>query len=286
VGEWTNVYWEPVTYGGLDVGGGYTVETIDLLKGPDFVSNLVSNYPNILSAGFWVPDVDPGSDYNIRIVLKNALFDLFPQYPERFIGFSEYFSITRPTSTDRDGDGLPDDIDPCPDDADCDDDGLLDGPGGSEDLNANGIVDPGETDPLNPDTDGDGIFDGTERGLTEPETSDTDLSAGNFIPDADPSTTTDPTNPDTDGDGLSDGEEDANQNGRVDAGETSPIVSDVTTADLDGNGIVDFSDYQVFRSTLGKCSSDTGFLPEADYDEDGCITYADYRTWYGYYRNQ
>ena len=46
------------------------------------------------------------------------------------------------------------------------------------------------TDPLNPDTDGDGIYDGTEYGLTTPESADTDLSAGFFVPDADPTTTT------------------------------------------------------------------------------------------------
>jgi hypothetical protein len=80
-----------------------------------------------------------------------------------------------------DGDGLADQLDPCPNDKDCDDDGLSDGPGG-EDLNANGRLDPGETDPKSPDTDGDGLYDGTERGLTRPQT---DLSAGHFVPDLD-----------------------------------------------------------------------------------------------------
>jgi len=95
----------------------------------------------------------------------------------------------------------------------------------------NGVLDPGETDPLNPDTDGDGIFDGTESGLREPEGNDTNMSAGYFIPDADPSTTTDPTNPDTDSDGLRDGEEDANKNGAVDQGESDPSDPDT---DKDG----------------------------------------------------
>ena len=43
-----------------------------------------------------------------------------------------------------------------------------------------------------------------------------------FVPDADPTTTTDPLDEDSDNDGLLDGEEDANHNGRVDAGETNP----------------------------------------------------------------
>ena len=112
-----------------------------------------------------------------------------------------------------------------PNDADTDDDGILDG---VEDANHNGLVDTGETDPCNIDSDGDGIQDGTELGISEPVTdpdgdgpllgTDTDV----FIPDADPATTTDPLNPDTDGDGLTDGEEDTNHNGRVDPGETDP----------------------------------------------------------------
>lgn len=131
---------------------------------------------------------------------------------------------------DSDGDCLVDDLEILmgtdPNDADNDEDGLSDGNCGSEDLNANGVVDEGETDPRNPDSDSDGIFDGTEMGLVAPETPDTDLAAGFFIPDADPSSRTDPTNPDTDGDGVPDGVEDANRNGAYEPelGETSPLV--------------------------------------------------------------
>jgi hypothetical protein len=63
-------------------------------------------------------------------------------------------------------------------------------------------------------------------------------------------------------------------------------ISIAIPGDIDGDGDVDFADYNLFRSTLGKCSGDAGFIAEADYDEDGCVTYADYRIWYGYYRNQ
>jgi hypothetical protein len=126
-----------------------------------------------------------------------------------------------------------------PYDTDTDDDGMTDGNCGSEDLNANGEVDPGETDPRDPDTDGDGVPDGTESGLVEPETEDTDLLAGYFVPDADPGTTTDPTNPDTDGDGIEDGVEDGNLNGAFepDLGETDP-----TSGDSDGDGVGDGDD--------------------------------------------
>lgn len=126
---------------------------------------------------------------------------------------------------DSDGDGLYDTLEDagCTDshDADSDDDGI---PDGVEDANHNGQVDIGETDPCNADTDGDGIQDGTELGLTLASIGlATDQSV--FIPDLDPTSTTNPLSADTDGDGLTDGQEDANHNGRVDAGETDPLDS-------------------------------------------------------------
>ncbi|WP_319574437.1 fibronectin type III domain-containing protein [uncultured Desulfobacter sp.] len=149
-------------------------------------------------------------------------------------------SIFSETGLDSDMDGLDDFIELIigtnPMDQDTDDDAEFDGSGGSEDLNNNGIVDFGETDPLNPDTDGDGIYDGTEKGVTTPITSDTDLSAGHFIADADPTTTSDPTDADTDDDGIIDGNEDKNYNGLIESalGETDP-----NNPDTDGDGIYD-----------------------------------------------
>jgi len=134
--------------------------------------------------------------------------------------------------TDTDGDCLDDAAETYAgtdlNDRDTDDDGLTDGNCGSEDLNSDGTVQPGETDPTDADSDDDGIPDGTEKGLTAPETADTDLAAGNFIPDADPSTTTDPTNPDSDGDGVPDGVEDPNRNGAYEPeqGESDPEDSE------------------------------------------------------------
>ena len=136
-------------------------------------------------------------------------------------------TLTMYAGIDGDRDGIRDDLEniSCtdPNDDDTDDDGLLDG---TEDANGNGQVDllDAETDPCNPDSDGDGVLDGVESGLTAPEGQDTDL--GTFRPDLDPTTTSDPTRTDTDGDSRSDGEEDANGNGMLDEGETSPIVYD------------------------------------------------------------
>jgi hypothetical protein len=90
------------------------------------------------------------------------------------------------------------------------------------------------TDSLDNDTDGDGILDGVEvygwySGYwspprlmrSDPLNVNTD---GDLLSDYLEYTSrlTDPSNTDTDGDRLSDGQEDANQNGRVDPGETWP----------------------------------------------------------------
>ncbi len=55
--------------------------------------------------------------------------------------------------------------------------------------------------------------------------------------------------------------------------------------DLNGDGVVDRADYMIFRSTLGKCSGDIGFIQQADLDGDGCVTYYhDYQMWYACYK--
>jgi len=124
---------------------------------------------------------------------------------------------------DADGDGLPPYLEATtctdPDDADTDDDGLVDG---DEDSNHDGVRDEGETDPCNGDTDGDGIQDGTESGLTS-EDIGPDTDTGIFQPDMDPDSSTDPLEEDYDEDGVADGEEDKNHNGRLDLpDETDP----------------------------------------------------------------
>jgi hypothetical protein len=176
------------------------------------------------------------ADFGIGNVVEGRIPTEFFQ-PEGIIGVSVYARNGYFTSlsddalltysfVDSDGDELPDNLETSgctnPNDADTDDDGIIDG---VEDANQNGVVDPGETDPCDIDTDGDGIQDGTERGYTIADTgSDTNLSI--FRPDDDPTSSTDPTKEDTDRDGISDGEEDSNHNGRVDEGETDPSISD------------------------------------------------------------
>jgi MYXO-CTERM domain-containing protein len=130
---------------------------------------------------------------------------------------------------DADGDTLPDDVEVAagtdPNDADSDDDGVPDGAEGSPDPDGDDWDDDSDGDglinALDPDSDNDGIYDGTEAGVTEPD-DDTDTSAGNFVPDADPLTTTDPTEEDTDHGGVDDGFEDRDHDGQIDPGETDP----------------------------------------------------------------
>ena len=52
-------------------------------------------------------------------------------------------------------------------------------------------------------------------------------------------------------------------------------ISSVGPGDLDGDGDIDGDDYTIFRSNLGTLTGDAGFNPEADYDGDGSISYAD-----------
>jgi hypothetical protein len=142
------------------------------------------------------------------------------------------------TFTDSDGDGFEDRFEiengSDPFDADTDDDGIIDSeePNPYEDSDGDGINNVND-----PDSDNDGLSDGTEVGITTPN-EDTDISAGFFIPDADPTTTTDPLNPDSDEGGVLDGDEDLNRDGKVDEGERDPLFA-IDDIDQNGDGFRD-----------------------------------------------
>jgi hypothetical protein len=53
--------------------------------------------------------------------------------------------------------------------------------------------------------------------------------------------------------------------------------------DLNGDNKINEDDYQQLRKTLGKCTGQSGFNAKADYDDDGCVSYSDYRIWYSSY---
>ena len=127
------------------------------------------------------------------------------------------------------------------------------------------------------DDDGDGILDSVELGASG-------MSAYN---DADPTTQTDPDEADTDGDGLDDGEEDADQNGRLDAGESDPndldtdddaledgeevIITgtDPASADSDGDGCDDGDEVLTYGTDPLVTDSDGDGLGDCDELGDG-----------------
>lgn len=54
--------------------------------------------------------------------------------------------------------------------------------------------------------------------------------------------------------------------------------------DLDGDYIVDGSDYAVFLAAFGAPADDPRYNPQADFDDDGVVSLLDYQTWLGCYR--
>ncbi len=181
--------------------------------------------------------------------------------------------------TDSDGDGLSDldeeRIGTDPQDADSDDDGVIDGAESNytDDTDGDGLI-----NPLDPDSDNDGIFDGTETGVTVPN-ADTDVGNGHFVPDADPSTTTGPLDPDTDDGGIRDGAEDFDHDGRVDAGEGDPNVraDDGGIRDDDHDGLSNGEEGVLGTDPLDADTDDDGVVdgdeanPSDDTDGDGTI---------------
>ena len=75
-------------------------------------------------------------------------------------------------------------------------------------------------------------------------------------------------------------------------GISSPVTLDVQNeqdpeicGDLDADGDVDYDDYKVFFGTYTLTVGDPGYLEEADFDGDQCITLEDFRAWYRCYRD-
>ncbi len=190
-----------------------------------------------------------------------------------------------PMITDSDMDGLSDQVEDTlgsdPNDADTDNDGVLDGDevNPSADTDGDGLI-----NVLDPDSDNDGLFDGTEMGF-DCSNPATDAGAGNCIPDADPTTTTSPVDADTDDGTVIDGAEDINHNGALDAGETDPTTGnggdDLDNPDTDGDGLPDAYETVIDSDPNDADTDNDGVIdgqepnPSADTDGDGLINILD-----------
>ncbi|MDY7033142.1 MAG: PKD domain-containing protein, partial [Thermodesulfobacteriota bacterium] len=165
------------------------------------------------------------------------------------------------------------------DNTDCDDTRSDVNPGATEvcdgvDNNCDDLIDEGVTSTFYQDADGDGFGnpDVTTQACEAPEgyvTDNTDCDDDNPA-----------VNPGADevcGDGI-----DNNCNGEVDEGCGCEINE--IPGDLDGDCDVDFTDRGILWSSLRTCDGDAGYNADADYDGDGCITFNDYRIWYGHYK--
>jgi hypothetical protein len=104
-------------------------------------------------------------------------------------------------------------------DADSDHDGL---PDGVEDANGSGTRDDGETSAIDADSDADFLGDGIEVGSV-------------YFGNACRAGASDPLVADSDGDGTIDGDEDADHDGAIDDGETSPCSFDFPNEEDDGS---------------------------------------------------
>jgi uncharacterized repeat protein (TIGR01451 family) len=187
---------------------------------------------------------------------------------------------------DTDSDGLTDAtelrIGTDPNDADSDDDGVVDGSERSPDTDTDGD---GLINALDADSDDDGLSDGTELGL-DCSLAATDVTRGACIPDADHgATVTNPLVKDTDGGGVSDGSEDTNRNGALDPGETDPTsghaADDASVVDSDGDGLSDGLEQALGSDPQDADTDDDGLLdglepnPALDQDGDGLISLLD-----------
>jgi uncharacterized repeat protein (TIGR01451 family)/MYXO-CTERM domain-containing protein len=181
---------------------------------------------------------------------------------------------------DTDGDGISDRAELAlgsnPNDIDTDDDGVADGAEANyaDDTDGDGLI-----NILDPDADNDGLFDGTESGVTAPigtPSNGTDPDKGHFIADQDPATRTNPLLADTDRGGVKDGNEDANHDGKLDAGETDPTLghgaddTNVVNLDTDGDGISDNAELAIGTNPNDIDSDDDGVSDgnEANYADD------------------
>ena len=187
---------------------------------------------------------------------------------------------------DADADGLSDDLETFlasdPNDADTDDDGVIDGKEAnpSEDTDLDLLV-----NVLDVDSDDDALLDGTEQGL-DCSAKGTALNRNHCRADIDSGATkTSPLLADTDKGGVRDGSEDLDLNGRIDPTETDPTAGkgtdDGTVPDMDMDGLSDGVERGLGTNPNDADSDDDGVRdgdepnPSDDHNGDGMINALD-----------
>ncbi|MEH0021911.1 MAG: hypothetical protein V6Z89_19810 [Desulfobacter sp.] len=182
-----------------------------------------------------------------------------PEFDCNNNGILDSIDIQVGTSTDCDGNGIPDECDP-----DCNQNGVPDAcdiaDGISNDCNLNGIPDICD------------LENGTSMDCNQNGTPDEcDIADGtsldcnrNSIPDA--------------CDIAGGTSQDLDLNGIPDECEAA------VCGDLDLDGDVDGDDRSILRAILNTPTGEPSFIQDADYDADGLITYNDYRLWYQCYK--
>ena len=135
---------------------------------------------------------------------------------------------------DRDGDGVPDNVDNCPDTPNAD----------QSDLDGDGIG-----DACDPDIDGDGVLNGSDNCPTTPNADQADLD-GDGLGDV--------CDPDIDGDGVPNGSDNC------------PTTPNASQSDLDGDGIGDACDSDIDGDGVPNATDNCPTTPNADQaDSDG-----------------